>query len=159
VQGADVVAGDRKVQRYAPSFGLYRIANLVKNIRHDIAHEQAAAAQSFIGQVSHCHLRGSQQEIRGMVGQHPIVLLRHPAVEGPKSCLKMGQRQMQLHSSQRCRQRRVRIPVNQHPVRSLPLEDFFQSGKHGACLPSVTARADLQVVVGGGNLQIPEEDI
>ena len=36
-----------------------------------------------IGQVTHRHLGGSQQQVGGVIGKHPVVLFRHRPVAGP----------------------------------------------------------------------------
>src|SRR5262249_16944553 len=89
----------------------------------------------------------------------PVNLLRHSSIEGPKSCLYMGNCNMQLSRCQCTGHRRVSVAVDDHHVGLLrdhyELELFQHSTRHCA----VAKATDLEIVDRFGNVELLEEHL
>ncbi len=118
-----------------------------------------ARGQALVGQVAHRDLGRGQQQVGGVVGEHPVVLLGHPPVERAQARLEVRDRQVQLHRGQRAGERRVGVAVDQHPVRALLGQDRVEGGQHRAGLHAVAARPDAEVHVRRGDRQVGEEHV
>ena len=94
-----------------------------------------------------------------MVGEHPVVLLGHPPVEGPQARLEMGDGQVQFHRGERAGEGRVGVAVDEGPVRPVGVEDALQRGEHAAGLDSVRPAAHSEVDIRVGDPQIGEEGL
>ena len=78
-----------------------------------------AVAQALGRQVPHRLLGRREQQVGGVVGEHPVVLLGHPPVERAQAGLQVRHRDVHLDRGDRAGQRRVGVAVDQHPVRLL----------------------------------------
>lgn len=94
-----------------------------------------------------------------MIGEHAIVLLRHPAIERAKPCLEMGERVVQLHSTHRGGEGGVRVAVHEHPVGGVLIEDRIERTKHRTGLYTVASRSDTEVHIRRRNAKVIEEHV
>ena len=94
-----------------------------------------------------------------MVGQDPVDLLGHGPVEGAQPRLQVGHRDVQLDGRQGRGQRRVRVPVDQDPVRGQGRQGLIERSEHRPGLGAVPARAHTQVDIGRRDPQVGEEDV
>ena len=101
----------------------------------------------------------TEQQIGAMVGEDAVQLLRHRAVEAAQSGLDVRQWQAELRRCQRAGKRRVRIAVDQHALGSLFQQHLLDALQHPSDLAGVAIRADAEVVVGRGNVELGEEDV
>lgn len=91
-----------------------------------------------------------------MISHHAVVLLRHSPVEAAQTRLQVRNRNMHLHRTQRRRDRRIRVAVDQHPVRTMLIKHRIQRGKHCPGLHSVRAASDPQMHIRHPDAQILE---
>ena len=112
-----------------------------------------------MGEVIHGDPGGGEEQIRSVVGEDPVVLLRHAPVEAAQARLEVGEGQVHLHRGDGGGQGRVRVAVDEDPVRSLFAEHGIEGGEHGAGLHAVAAGADAEVDVWGGDGEVLEERV
>ena len=55
--------------------------DLVKDVGHDVADEDGLGGEALVGQVVNGHVRGGQQQVRGVVGQDAVVFFGHATVK------------------------------------------------------------------------------
>ena len=91
-----------------------------------------------------------EEVVRELVGDDPVDLLRHRAVEAAQARLDVGDRDPELHRDERRRERRVDVAGDDHEVRALLLEDRLEALHHPRRLLRVRAGADAEQVVGLG---------
>ncbi|CAM5640139.1 hypothetical protein SMICM304S_08124 [Streptomyces microflavus] len=139
--------------------GLHRVADAQADVDHHVTRQPGPVGQALVGEVAHGLLGGGQQQIGAVVGEDPVVLLRHPAVEGPQAGFEMGHRQVHLHRGQRAGDGGVGVPVDQDPVRPLVLQHLVHRGEHRSGLHPVAPRAHAQVHIGGGDAESVEEHV
>ena len=89
-----------------------------------------------------------------MVGENPIMFLRHSAIERSQAALEVSDGYMQFHCGEGAGNRRVRISVNEHPVWSVLLHDRVEGGKDSTGLDTVAARPNAQVHIRCGDRQV-----
>ncbi len=146
VRRGPVHAGDRQA-RPGQSRGPRGLPGPQARVHHHVPHHDGARAQALVLEVFH-RLRGrGQQQVRRVVGQHPVVLLRHPAVERAQPGFEVRHRQVQLHRAQGAGDGGVGVAVDEHPVRPVPLEHRLEAREHRAGLRAVSARTDGEVLV------------
>jgi hypothetical protein len=71
----------------------------------------------------------------------------------------MGNRDVQLGRRQRARKSRVRVTVDDAPLRPLLQENALDCFQHSSGLPAMAARSHAQVALGPGHIQFFEENI
>lgn len=135
------------------------IAHLHQNIGHDVADNDCAVGQAFVGEVRECDLRRCEEQIGSMIRENAIVLLRHPAIERAQSGLKMRDGEVEFDGAQGRGNRRIGVAIDEHPVRLVLFEDRIQGRKHRPGLNTVAAGADPEMNVSSGNTEILEKDI
>ena len=98
-----------------------------------------------------------QSAVRQHVGDHPVHLLGHRAVERAQARLDVADRKAGLRRHQRARQRRVGVAVDQHHAGLLGGQHRFQPHQHRPRLLGVAARAGVDAVVGRRQPELLEE--
>ena len=129
------------------------------HVGHDVAGDDRAVAQALGTQVREGDLGRGEAQVGCVVGEHPVVLLGHPAVERPQAGLEVGQRQVQLHRGEGTGERASWCRRRRAPSRGVLEEDGVHRREHGAGLDPVGAGADAEVDVGGRDVEILEEDV
>ena len=117
-----------------------------------------AFGEALVVEVADGALGRREQVVGGVVAQHAVVLLGHPAVEAPQARLDVGQFRVEFAGGNAARQRRVGVAVDQHHVGRNRLQQGFERAHHRAGLLAVAARPDREVVGGFGQVQLLEED-
>ena len=77
-----------------------------------------SCGDAFGGEVARRRVARAQQEVRQVIGDDPVDLLGHAAVEAAQPGLDVSDGHEQLRGRQRTGQRGVRIAVDQEPVRT-----------------------------------------
>ncbi len=126
---------------------------------HDVAHDLRAAPDLLAGQDVARALVRAQQQRRDPVGLDAVVLLRHRPVAAAQPGLDVRDRHPLGDGRSRSGERRVRVPVDEHPVGPLVgddrLERRLQRRQH------LLARqcADAEAVRRLGQPELLEEDV
>ena len=100
--------------------GIRPVPVIKRCIQHHIArpeHFSAPCPDILPFQIPHSLLGRTKKQGGKMVGQHPVVLLRHGRVERTQACLHMHQGNTVLIGRQSPGQSRIRVAIDQHPVR------------------------------------------
>ena len=117
-----------------------------QGVDHDIAHEVDARLRDALAQqVLPRAFLGDEQQIRDLVGEHAVDLLRHGAVEAAQSRFDVYHRDAFLDRHQRARQRGVHVPHHQHRGGPLPVEDRLEAPHDLGGLHRMRGRTHLQV--------------
>ncbi len=132
---------------------------LEKGVDHHVAGEVDARGDALPPQVLHRRLCRAEEEIGDMIGEHPVHLLGHPAVEAPQSGLDVCHRHMEFRRRQGACQGGVRVAVDEHQVGLLGQDHPLDPGEHRPGLAAVGARSDPEVVVWPRDLELLEEEV
>ena len=97
--------------------------------------------------------------IREMIDDHPIVLLRHPAVEAAEPGLDVEQRDVEGIGRHRPAECRVRIALDDHGRRPLRRESLFEAKNQVPDLLPSPSTSDSQHHIRRGEAQLIEEDV
>ncbi|MCY1434249.1 hypothetical protein D9M71_503050 [compost metagenome] len=101
----------------------FRFCFLAENKRSVIHHityaHHMTSADSFACQRLDRRRIRREQKVTGMVGEATVYLFRHTFVERAKPSFNMRQGNMQLNSSKRAGECRIRIAINKYPVGAL----------------------------------------
>ena len=100
---------------------------------------------------------GREQEIRELVGEDAVDLLRHAAIVGAEPGLHVADRHAELLRGQRGGQHRVRVAFHQHHVRPLAHDHRLHPAHDRGDLVGLRARSDLEVHVGTRETELLEE--
>jgi hypothetical protein len=129
-------------------------------VDHRVAHEvHALVLDPLAAQVLDRLVAVQEQHVRELVGDDPVDLLGHAAVEAPEPRLEVGDRQAHLGRDERHRQRRVHVARNDDQVGPLLLEDRLDPLHHARRLNGVTPGSDAEHVVRRGDAELLEEDV
>ena len=159
VQREHGVAGPRiEAEALRDRRALPAVPRALERVDHDVADEvnllgAHALAQEVVASALLCH----EEEIGDGVGQHPIDLFGHRAIEAPKSGFHVGDRDRSLDRGDGCRQGGVHVADHEHDVGPDLFEDRIQTLHHVSRLDRVSPRTDLEIEVRRMDLQIPEE--
>ncbi len=134
-------------------------AVLFQRVVHDVAGEVRAGGEAFAGQVRHRRLGRAEEQVGAMVGEDAVRLLRHRPVEAAQARLDVRKADAHLRGRERACKRRVCVAEDDDPVRSFGLEDGLDAFEDLGCLPRVRAGANAELVVGGWQVQLLEEDV
>lgn len=137
----------------------YLIAYSQQHIGHDVPDDDCTRLEPLLGQVGCADHRRREQEIRCVVGQDPVDLLGHGAVEGAQPRLQVSHRHVQFDGRQRPGKRGVRVSVDQHPVREVLGQHGIHGGEYRCGLHPVGTGAHLHVDIGGADSQVVEEHL
>ena len=110
------------------------------------------------GEVVHGDLAGAEQKGGKLIGDDPVDLFGHAAIEAAQARLHVGDGNVEFRRGKRAGQCGVGIAVDQDPVGFFLDEDFLDGGKHLSCLRAVRPRANGQVVFGLGDFEFSEKD-
>ena len=103
--------------------------------------------------------RVDEEEVRHLVGDDPVDLLGHRAVERAQPGLDVADRQQQLRGGQRGRHRRVHVAGDEHDI-GLRLEQHRLEPLHDRSrLLGMRPRAHSERVVGLADSELLEEDL
>ena len=94
-----------------------------------------------------------------MVGDDPVRLLRHRAVEAPQPGFDVGDRDSQLRRAERRAEGRVDVARDDHQVGALGAQHRLEPLQHARDLLRVASRPDPQQVVGLRHAELLEEDL
>ena len=126
---------------------------------HDVAGEDRALAEPLLFQIGERGRRRRQQEVRRVVGDDPVDLLRHPPVEAPEAGLDVSDRDVELRRRQRGGEGGVGVTVRHHDVGAARQEGLLDFGEHLAGLAPVAPRPHPEVEGGGRDPKLVEEDV
>ena len=137
-----------------------------QGVDHDVAHQaDLVRVYPLPDQIGLSAGLGDQEQVRDVVGDHPVGLLGHGPVERAQPGLHVDQegpgsvRVDRLGGHQGAGQGGVHVPHHHHGPGPLGQEDRLKGGHDPGGLAGVAARAHSQGVVGPGNLQLVEEDV
>ena len=132
---------------------------LLKRVEHRVAHPGDALGDAFPREVFDRRIRWTEEECAHVVDDCAIDLLRHPPVEAAEPGFDMGHRNLQFRAHECSRERRVGIAVDQQSV-GVPIQDRgFDAGHHACGLGGVRSRPHLEIAVGCGDSELPEEQV
>ena len=94
--------------------------------------------------------RRRQQQIREPIGDDPVDLLGHRAIEAAQAGLDVRDRDQQLRRHQRRRHRRVHVADDDDQVGPLGEADLLERDHHLRGLHRVAAGADAEIAIGRG---------
>ena len=115
-------------------------------------------ADALGGEVVHGDLAGAEKQGRKLIGDDPVDLFGHAAIEATQARLHVGDGNVELRRGKCAGQCGVGIAVDQDPIGLFLDEDFLDSGKHLSCLRTVRPGADGQVVFRLGDFEFAEKD-
>ncbi len=99
-----------------------------------------------------------EQMLREMVGDDPVDLLGHRAVEAAQAGFDVADRDPALRGAEGRRQRRVDVAGDEDQIGTLGLEHRVERLDHPRGLLTVAAGADTEQVVGVRDAELVEED-
>ena len=102
---------------------------------------------------------GANSRSRDVIGGDPVDFLRHVAVEAAQPRLDMGHRHALLGRDQRAGNRRVRVAVNEHSIRTGFEDHLLELLQHATRLLTVRAGSDAEIDVGPRDLELVEEHV
>ncbi len=138
--------------------GLWQQAN--QGIDHDITDVMNRVRRNpFAQQIGIPIRRWGKQQLRRLVGQQAIDLLRHGAVKRPQSRLDMADRNEQLDADQRRRHRGIDIAINKDQVRALCLYYLFKTHHDLGRLYSMRPRPNPETDIGLGQTELLKKHI
>ncbi len=103
--------------------------------------------------------RVQEEQLGEVIGDDPVDLLRHRAVEAPQPGLDVADRDPEPGRAERRGEGRVDVAGNQDEVRSLVAKHRLQPLEHARGLLAVAARADPEHVVRLRYPELLEEDL
>ena len=164
-QGRAVQGDEHEVARLDPeprggARGAEAVLERDQGVDHRVADEVHALLGDALGAQVLDRLVAVQEEVLGeLVGDDPVDLLGHRAVEAAQARLDVGDRDPHLRRGQRRRQGRVDVAGDEHQVGRLVDQDRLEALHHPRRLLGVAARADLEHVVGRRHPELLEEDL
>ena len=127
-------------------------------VNDDVADEvNARSRDSFGEQVVHGVRGWRPQHVCQCVGDDPVDLFRHPAVERPQSRLQVRDLDPHLRGDQRRGYCRVHIAYDDHQMRPLLFEHLLVGHHDPGGLFRVAATADAEKDVWFGQAELREE--
>jgi hypothetical protein len=131
-----------------------------KRVDHRVADEVHPGLGDPLGPQVYDRLIGMQEEQLGeLVGDDPVDLLGHGAVEAAQAGLDVGDRDAHLDRGQHRRQGRVDVARDEDEVGLLGLQHRLQPLHRPRRLRCMGPRAHLQHVVRGRHPELLEEDL
>jgi hypothetical protein len=100
----------------------------------------------------------AEQERGRVVGEDAVELLGHPAVVGAHPRLDVRDGHARLRGRQRARERRVRVPVDEHHVGRLGPQERLELGEHPGGLRGVRPAPEVEAVLRPRQVELVEED-
>ncbi len=100
-----------------------------------------------------------EQVIAELVGDDPVDLLGHRAVEAPQAGLDVRDRDAELDRDERRGERGVDVARNDHEFGTLALHHRLDSLHHTRGLHGVARRPHAEHVVGRRDAELLEEDV
>ncbi len=127
-------------------------------VEHDVAHgTDGRPGDALAFEVRHGRRRRYEQQIGGVVGQHPVDLLGHPPIEAAQPGLDVGDRQVEFGGRKGTGQGRVGVAEHEHPVGLGTLQNGFDRLDHPPGVLAVRSATDTEVVVGLRQPKVAEE--
>ena len=109
--------------------------------------------------MTHGHLGRSQAQVSGVVGEDPVVLLGHAAVEGTQTGLEVGHRKVHLDGGESAGNGRIGVAVDEHPIRVHLLQHRVELLEHATGHEAVGAATDTQVQIRIRDAELDEEGV
>jgi hypothetical protein len=100
-----------------------------------------------------------QTQVGEVIGNHAVVLFRHPPIEAAEPCFDVDEREFQRVCSQRAADRRIRVPLNNDHRRPMFGELFLEPQEQVTNLPGACPTTDGQCHVRLTQPQIVEEHL
>ena len=110
-------------------------------------------------EIARGELGRAEEELGQPVDDDPVELLRHRAVERAQPRLDVGDRHADLCGGERSGEGRVRVAVDENPVRLLGEHRRLDPGQHARRLLGVRPGARLQAVPRRVEPELVEEDL
>ena len=131
-----------------------------QGVDHRVAdHVHALVGDPLAAQVGDRLGAVEEEPLGKAVGDDPVDLLGHGAIEAAQPRLDMGDRNLHLDRGQHGGQGRVDVAGDHHQVGFLVGQDRLQPFHRPRRLHRVAAGADLEHVVGGGHAELLQEDL
>src|ERR1051325_9223976 len=129
-----------------------------QGVDHDIADERnALRGNPLFQQGGNRIARWREQEISEVVGDDPVVLLRHCPVPAAQPSLYVRQLDPELYGDERRRYGRVYVSVHQDPVGGLTLQHWLQAFHHCSGLLGLRGGADAKIRGRRRDVKLVEE--
>ena len=135
-------------------------AVLHQGVDHHVADQMdLLVGHPLAPQVARPALLGAEEQIADRVGQDPVDLLGHAAVEAAQAGLDVHQRDAQLHGDQAAGDRAVHVAHHQHRVRPVLEQHRLEALHDLGGLLRVRAAADAEVQIRLRDSELPEEQV
>ena len=119
-----------------------------ERVDHHVADEMGARRiDALAREVVMSRALGRVEQIRDLVGQHPVDLLRHRAVETSQPRLHVRHRHALLHRDQRAGERRIDVADDEDAGGMVRVEHRLEAPHHFGRLHRMRSGTDLQVDV------------
>ena len=130
-----------------------------QGVDHRVPDQHDPLVDPFLRQVRDGALRVHEEERADVVGQPPVVLLRHRPVEAPQPRLQMAHPDAELDRGQRRGERRVDVARDDNQVGSSVFERPFDALEGPRRLDGMRAGSDAEEDVWLGQPQLGDEDV
>src|SRR5580658_7775711 len=133
---------------------------LHERVDHDVADkENLLCGDALALEILISVWRWCEEQVGELIGNKPVDLLRHLAIEGPQSRLHMSDADSKLCADQRGGNRRIDVPIDKHNIRLAREDHRLELGHDRSRLLRVRTGTDIQALVGRGNLKRLKEDV
>ena len=117
-----------------------------RGVVHDVAGQHRALPEPLLLEIGDRGRRGRQQQVRHVVGDEPVDLLRHLPVEAAEAGFDVREGDVELRRRQRGGEGGVRVAVRHDDIGAAAREDLFEAGLSLPCSVSLTPAQQDAVV-------------
>src|SRR5438874_5477868 len=114
---------------------------------------------SLVHEIGDGPIRGGEQQIAHVIRDDPVDLLWHSSIERAQPRLDVRHGKVQLGGRERTSEGRVRVAIDQYPLRALAQQHRFEAGQHGPRLGSMGSGANPEVDGWRGDIELVEEHL
>ncbi len=126
-----------------------------RRVRHHVAHDVDPTEDAFVLERSLGAVVRAEEEPGEAVGLDAVALLRHREVAAPQPCLDMCQWNRRVRGRMCSRERRVRVPVDEHEVGFLRADVLRDRRLHRVD----ARRVEVEAVAGLRQAELVEEHL